>query len=263
MSLWAWQKDLRRRAGATATINGLVGSDVLQVNQLDWAVRDLLPALQKHGVLSEANIKKREALLRKDNPNIDERTLRERAEAGLISAAIARSGMRTTVTDNFAHAIANELLIGRDVAQMKGAAGSAALAASIGQNPAAAMTEITNSLSNFAAVMVDPIMPRAAAALHSLSQAIGAAQKQYTDFAKAHPDVAAATTATGGAAVAAGVGAMAWKIAAGVWNKIFGGGGGGWRRGGWRRGGGRKRHGPDHRRRRRRGEPARLYQYFD
>ena len=219
-------KGFTPQGGGTATINGLVGSDVLQVNQLDWAVRDLLPALQKHGVLSEANIKKREELLRKDNPNVDERTLRERAEAGLISAAIARSGMRTTVTDNLAHAIANELLIGRDVAQMKGAADSAALAASIGQNPAAAMNEITNALSNWAAVMVDPIMPRAAAALHSLSQAIGAAQKQYTDFAKAHPDVAAATTATGGAAVAAGVGAMAWKIAAGVWNKIFGGGGG-------------------------------------
>ena len=58
--------------------------------------------------------------------------------------------MRTTVTDNLAHAIANELLIGRDVAQMKNASGSAALAASIGQNPAAVMAEITNSISNFA-----------------------------------------------------------------------------------------------------------------
>ena len=219
-------KGFTPQGGGAATINGLSGSGLLQVNQLDWAVQELLPALRAHGVLSEANIKQREALLRKDNPNIDERALRERAEAGLISAAIARSGMRTTVTDNLAHAIANELLIGRDVAQMKGASGSAALAASIGQNPAAVMTEITNSLSNFAAVMADPMMPRAAAALHSFLLEIGAAQKQYTDFAKAHPDVAAATTATGSAAVAAGIGAIAWKVAAGVWNKIFGGGGG-------------------------------------
>jgi hypothetical protein len=219
-------KGFTPQGGGAATINGLVGSDVLQVNQLDWAVRDLLPALRKHGVLSEANITKREALLRKDNPNIDERTLRERAEAGLISGAIAGSGMRTTVTDNLAHAIANELLIERDVAQMKKASGSEDLAASIGQNPAAAMTEITNSLSNFAAVMTDPLMSRAGAALHSLAQAIGAAQKQLDDFAKAHPDTVAASTATGAAVVAAGVGATAWKIAAGVWNKIFGGGGG-------------------------------------
>ena len=151
-------KGFTPQGGGAATINGLVDSDVLQVNQLDWAVRDLLPALRKHGVLSEANVKKREALLRKDNPNIDERTLRERAEAGLISGAIAGSGMRTTVTDNLAHAIANELLIERDVAQMKKVAGSEDLAASIGQNPAAVMTEITNSLSNFAAVMTDPLM---------------------------------------------------------------------------------------------------------
>jgi uncharacterized protein with PIN domain len=109
------------QGGGAATVRGLAGSGTLQVNQLDWANQYLLPALQKHGVLSEQNIAKREALLRKDNPNIDERALRERAEAGLISAAIARSGMRTTVTDNLSHAIANELLIARDTAQMKGA----------------------------------------------------------------------------------------------------------------------------------------------
>ena len=47
-----------------------------EVNQLDWANQYLLPALNRHGVLSEENIKQREALLKKDNPNIDERTLR-------------------------------------------------------------------------------------------------------------------------------------------------------------------------------------------
>ena len=68
-------KGFTSQGGGAATIHGLVGSDVLQVNQLEWAIRDLLPALRAHGVLSEANIKRREALLRKDNPNIDERTL--------------------------------------------------------------------------------------------------------------------------------------------------------------------------------------------
>ncbi|HEY1781742.1 MAG TPA: hypothetical protein VGG79_15165 [Roseiarcus sp.] len=104
------------QGGGAATIHGLVGSGLLQVNQLDWAVQNLLPALKKPGVLSEANIAKREALLRKDNPDIDERVLRERAEAGLISGAIAKSGMRTTVTDNLAHAIANELFAVSDEA---------------------------------------------------------------------------------------------------------------------------------------------------
>jgi lipase chaperone LimK len=79
------------QGGGAATINGLSGSGTLQVNQLDWANQFLLPALQKHGVLSEENKKKCEELLRKDNPNIDERALRERAESGLISSAIARA----------------------------------------------------------------------------------------------------------------------------------------------------------------------------
>jgi hypothetical protein len=162
------------QGGGAATINGLSGSGTLQVNQLDWANQFLLPALQKHGVLSEENIKKCEELLRKDNPNIDERALRERAESGLISSAIARSGMRTTVTDNLAHAIANELLIARDTAQMKGASSSATLAANVGQNPIAAMAELTASISNFGAVVTSPIMKGAASTLDSLARAISA-----------------------------------------------------------------------------------------
>ena len=56
-----------------ATIHGLKGRDVLQVNQLEWANKCLLPALKANGVLSDENVKKREALLKKDNPNIDPR----------------------------------------------------------------------------------------------------------------------------------------------------------------------------------------------
>ena len=212
------------QGGGAATIHGLSGSGTLQVNQLDWANKYLLPALEKHGVLSEANISKREALLRKDNPNIDPRALRERAEQGLISSAIARSGMRTTVTDNLAHAIANELLINRDVAQMKGASGSADLAGRIGQNPGAAMAELTGSLTNFAAVLTSPIMPQAARALSSLADAIATATKQLGEFNKAHPDAAASAVGVGGAAVtvwAALKARNAWR-----WLRGLGGGGG-------------------------------------
>src|SRR6202453_1086780 len=159
------------QGGGAATIHGLKGSDTLQVNKMDWVNQVLLPALQKHGVLSEENIKNREALLRKDNPQIDERTARERAEAGLISSAVAQSGMRTTVTDNLAHAIANELLISRDVEQMKGSSGLSA-AADVGKNPIAAMKGFTGSIENFAAVVGGPLMGPAAKALDSLAHSI-------------------------------------------------------------------------------------------
>ena len=160
------------QGGGAATIYGLSGTDVLQVNQLDWANKYLLPALEKHGVLSEANIKTREDLLKKDNPNIDARSLRERAETGLISAAIAQSGMRTTVTDNLAHVIANELLIARDTAQMRNASGNAA-AEDIGRNPVAAFAQLTGSLSNFAAVVSDPALKAAGPAMADLAHGIG------------------------------------------------------------------------------------------
>ena len=220
------------QGGGAATIHGLKGSDVLQVNQLDWANQVLLPALEKHGVLSEENIKNREALLRKDNPQIDEKTARERAEAGLISAAIARSGMRTTVTDNLAHAIANELLISRDVAQMKGASGSADLAARVGQNPVAALAQFTGALTDFAATLGGPLMPAAAAGLEKLGNAVKFAEKQLGDFDKAHPELApAANVGVIGGGVAA-LGWAGWKAVTGAGRGIMsalalGGGGGG------------------------------------
>jgi hypothetical protein len=189
------------QGGGNATIHGLSGSGLMQVNQIDWANQYLLPALKSHGVLSEENIKKREALLKKDNPNIDERALRERAEQGLISSAIARSGMRTTVTDNLAHAIANELLINRDVAQMKGASGSADLAGHIGQNPTAALAELTGALSNFGATVMSPAVAAAAPAIHALSQEIEKFSHTVGEFNKKHPTAAAAE---GPAAIAAG-----------------------------------------------------------
>jgi hypothetical protein len=79
--------------------------------------------------------------------------------------------MRTTVTDNLAHAIANELLISRDVQQMKGASGMGA-AADVGKNPIAAMKEFTGSIENFAAVVGGPLMAPAAKALDALAHSI-------------------------------------------------------------------------------------------
>jgi hypothetical protein len=199
------------QGGGAATIRGLSGSGTLQVNQLDWANQYLLPALQKSGVLSEENVKKREALLKKDNPNIDERALRERAEAGLLSGAIAGSGMRTTVTDNLAHAIANQLLIERDTAQMKGAASSAALAANIGQNPTAALAELSGAISQFGASVSSPLVQAAAPIMHNLAKAIEAAAGALDIFNKAHPTAGPVAVGAGGAAVAGGVGWAMWR----------------------------------------------------
>jgi hypothetical protein len=111
-------------------------------------------------------------LLRKSDPNIDPRALRERAEEGLIAGGIAPSGMRSTVTDNLAHAIALQRLNERDVAQMGNASSSAQLAANIGQNPVAALAELTASISNFGAVVGGPLMGPAAKALDSLARSI-------------------------------------------------------------------------------------------
>jgi hypothetical protein len=205
------------QGGGAATIHGLSGSGTLQVNQLDWANKYLLPALEKHGVLSEENIAKREALLKKDNPNIDARALRERAEQGLISSAVARSGMRTTVTDNLAHAIANELLINRDVAQMKGASGSADLAARVGQNPVAALAQFTGALTDFAATLGGPLMPAATAGLEKLGNAVKFAEKQLADFDKAHPSLAPAANA---GVIGGGVAALGWA----GWKSVTGAG---------------------------------------
>jgi hypothetical protein len=202
------------QGGGAATIHGLSGSGTLQVNQLDWANQYLLPALKAHGVLSEENIKAREALLKKDNPNIDDRTLRERAEVGLISSAVARSGMRTTVTDNLAHAIANELLINRDVAQMKGASSSGELAARIGQNPVASMAELTGSISNLGATLMSPALAAAGPLLDKLSKAIETFGNSVGDFNKKHP---MAAVAEGPAAAVAGGLASLWGA-----GKLFG-----------------------------------------
>ena len=160
------------QGGGAATIHGLTGSDTLQVDQMAWANQVLLPALEKHGVLSEANIAKREALVRKSDPNIDPRALQERAEEGLIAGAIAPSGMRSTVTDNLAHAIALQRLNERDVTAMKQADGSDALALKAAQNPIAAMKELTGSIENFASVVGGPLMAPAAKALDALAHGI-------------------------------------------------------------------------------------------
>jgi hypothetical protein len=210
------------QGGGNATIHGLKGSDLLQVDQMQWANEVLLPALIKKGVLSDANIKKREAFLRKSDPNIDPKALRERAESGLIAGAIAPSGMRSTVTDNLAHAIANELLINRDVQQMKSVSGAAQLAADVGKNPVAALAQLTGALTDFAATVGGPLMGPATAGLEKLTNAVKFAEKQLADFDKGHPGAAPYANA----AVTGGLGLGVWTVAKGIWNKMFGGGGG-------------------------------------
>jgi hypothetical protein len=199
------------QGGGAATIHGLKGSDTLQVDQMAWANQILLPALEKHGVLSDANVKKREELLRKADPGIDPKALRERAEEGLIAGAIAPSGMRSTVTDNLAHAIALQRLNERDVAQMKGASSSEDLAARVGQNPIAALAQLTGALTDFAATVGGPLMGPATAGLEKLTNAVKFAEKELAAFDKAHPELAPAANAAaaGGGGLVAGW--LTWK----------------------------------------------------
>ena len=116
-------KGLVKQGGGKVTATGLTRSDLLQTEPVEWANQVLLPAIEKTGALSEKNVRARMNLLRADalkaGQTPDDRVLRERAEQGLISAELSKSGMRTTVTDQLAHAIANELLINRDVAAVK------------------------------------------------------------------------------------------------------------------------------------------------
>ena len=187
-------KGLVKQGGGKVTATGLTRSDLLQTEPVEWANQFLLPAIEKTGALSEKNVRARMNLLRADalkaGQTPDDRVLRERAEQGLISAELSKSGMRTTVTDQLAHAIANELLINRDVAAVKAASSSKDAAALIGQNPFAALKELTESISNFMAVVVDPAMPAAAHALDVLAHALSGITDWYHDFAKANPKAA-------------------------------------------------------------------------
>jgi hypothetical protein len=160
-----------KSGGGNATIKGLHGADTLQLNNIDWVNKYLVPALKTHGYLTESVLKQKEDLLRKDSPGMSEEAIKERAMDAAIADAAMKSGARTTVTELLTHGAVNTPLINRDVRQMKDASGIGA-AADIGKNPIAAMKEFTGSISNFAAVAGGPLMAPAAKALDALAHSI-------------------------------------------------------------------------------------------
>jgi hypothetical protein len=195
-----------KSGGGNATIKGLHGADTLQLNNIDWVNKYLVPALKTHGYLTESVLKKKEDLLRKDSPGMSEEAIKERAMDAAIADAAMKSGARTTVTDLLTHGAVNAPLINRDVAQMKGASGLSA-AADIGQNPVAALKELTGAISNFAATVVSPAVAAAAPLMDQLAKAIANISKTVGEFNKNNPTAAAAE----GPAAAAAAGWLTWK----------------------------------------------------
>jgi hypothetical protein len=223
-------KGLVKQGGGKVTATGLTQNDLLQTEPVEWANKVLLPAIESTGALSEKNVQARMKMLRADaikageTPN--DEVLRERAEHGLIAAEVSKSGMRTTVTDQITHAIANEMLINREVAAMKAADGAAATAALIGQNPLAAMAEFTNSTSNLMSVLGSPAAAKAGVILDELAHGVASLGDAAANLAKKHPDLVADVGLGTGAAAAGGVaslmGLSVWKTL--KWLTGFGGG---------------------------------------
>lgn len=206
--------------GGKFSIKGSVKSqDLLSTDPTAWAQQVLLPSLQNSGVLNEDAIKQRMSVLRKGDPKGDPHTLEERAIHSLISDSLAKSGFRATVTDNLVHAIGNEVMIKRNVEQMKAAKGLDA-ADTLGQNPVAAFQEFMNSVSSFAGVLTGPAMQSAGQTLHSLADGISYFTSKLETWQKAHPTQSKVL----------GEGVLGGTAAAGTWTvwelykKWFGGG---------------------------------------
>ncbi len=194
---------------------GIKDSDVLQVNQGKWAAGTLKASIEAGDALSEKNVSARMALLRKENPEEDDRFLRHRAEEGLIAAEIAKTGWRPTVTDNLAHLIGNERLIERDVAALKAASGAEA-GERIKENAIAAFKEFTASLDNFATVVGSPAMQMAGPILDRAAHSIADFTKGVGDWAKANPALAKGASVTAIGVGLVGGGALTYGALSGL-----------------------------------------------
>lgn len=195
--------------------HGIKGSDVLQINQGKWAASTLKASIEGSAALSEKNVEARMALLRKETPDADERFLRNRAEEGLIAAVLAKTGWRTTVTDNLAHLIGNERLLERDIAALKQASGSDA-AERIKENTIGAFKEFTAVLDSFATVVGSPAMQVAGPILDSAARSIAGYTKNLGDWAKANPGLAKAGSIGAIAAGVVGGGALTYGALSGL-----------------------------------------------
>ena len=222
---------LTSMGGGHATVTDLKGSNILQVDGLEWANKVLLPFIKSKGALSEKNVEARMKLFRDEakrsgEPAPNEEVLREKAEHSLIAAAISGAGWRTTVADYFTHSIANERLVQRDVGGMGKAAGAEQAAALISQNPVAAFQELTNSFENLATTVVSPAVKAISPYMDELSNAMARLAATVADVQKNHPEAAPVL----GAAAIGGGAWLGWKLftgTAGLVGRAFGLGGGG------------------------------------
>lgn len=203
------RRQIRKGGGGKFYIAGKIkNQDLLSANPDIWALTELLPGIQKTGVLSDKALHARMNVLRaqelKANPKaqIDDHALEERALHGLIADYISKSGFRTTVTDNLAHAIANAFLTQKDVEQMKAAKGLGA-ADTIGQNPWASFVELTNSMSSFIGTLGSPAAQEAGQVMHRMAGGVAALTGSLSEWQKKNPELA---TGAGAAAAAGGAG---------------------------------------------------------
>ena len=173
--------------GTVSIKGGLKDADLLQTDQGRWAATTLRKSIEDSGALSDDKVDARAAMLRaqelKRNPSaeIDERFLRERAEEGLLSAEIAKTGMRSSVTDNLAHFIGNQRLIERDIAALMNSSGAEA-GDRIAQNPIAALKEFTESLTNLGGVLAGPGVAASGPILHAMAEGIAALSSSLAAF---------------------------------------------------------------------------------
>lgn len=208
--------DMEQTGGGNVRFrHGIKDSDVLQVNQGKWAASTLKASIEASDALSEKNVSARMDLLRKENPEADDHFLRNRAEEGLIAAELAKTGWRTTVTDNLAHLIGNERLIERDIAALKAASGAEA-GDRIKENTIAAFKEFTASLDNFATVAGSPAMQSAGPLLDSWAHHIANMTKSVGDWAKENPTLAKAGSVGAIGAGLLGGGALTYGALSGL-----------------------------------------------
>jgi hypothetical protein len=195
--------------------------DLLSSDPTKWSQERLLKGIEASGALSDDKVKARVDSMRaralKANPNaqIDEHALKEKAYHGLLADEISKAGFKTTVADNLVHAIANELLIRKDVAQMKTATGIEG-ANTINRNPVAAFQELTNSISNFGIVMANPVMRTVAQVLDAIAHGVSSLSTAVEEFQKNHPDLGKVVAGAVPAGAVVGGGALAWGILDGL-----------------------------------------------
>ncbi len=205
---------------------GVKDADLLSADPTLWAQKVLMPGIQNSGELSDDAIKRRKELLRAGSPGADEHTLEEKAIHAIVADSLQKTGLRSTVTDNLAHSIGNEIIIRRQVEQLNAAKGLDA-AGTVGGNPLAAWQELTASLSNLGAVVTGPAVAAAGPVLHDIAGGIASVANAVQEWQRNHPDLAKPLGVAVPAATTAGGVWAAWESGKALLRRFRGGKDGG------------------------------------